>query len=262
MRRVWNSFKISFSMYSKIPMPPSDWSGENMKYVMGFFPLIGVVIGLAVWGAACLAGRLGLAEDSLFRAAVLTALPVLITGGIHLDGFLDTSDALSSWQEKERRLEILKDSHAGAFAVICGLVYMMLYLGAVSVLEEKTFLLLAAFYMIIRAYSGLSIVTFPMAKNTGLAATFSGNAQRRAVRVWMLAYLLLGIVFTFRVHPAGAAVCNLLALGVFGYYRWMSEKNFGGINGDLAGWFLQAAELLVMLGAAVLTLVMGGSLWN
>ena len=49
-------------------------------------------------------------------------IPVLVTGGIHLDGLLDTADALSSWQTRERRLEILKDSHAGAFAIIvcCG----------------------------------------------------------------------------------------------------------------------------------------------
>ena len=53
-----------------------------------------------------------------FIAVALVLVPVIVTGGIHVDGLLDTSDALSSWRDREKRLEILKDSHAGAFAVI------------------------------------------------------------------------------------------------------------------------------------------------
>ena len=59
-------------------------------------------------------------------------VPVFVTGGIHVDGLLDTSDALSSWQERSRRLEILKDSHAGAFAVITAAVYFIAWYGAYS----------------------------------------------------------------------------------------------------------------------------------
>lgn len=262
MKRLWNSFKIAFSMYSKIPMPYSDWSKENMKYAMGFFPLIGMVVGVVVWGWASLADFLGLANDNLFRVALLTVIPILITGGIHLDGFLDTSDALSSWQEKERRLEILKDSHAGAFAIICCAVYMVLYAGAVSVIEGKTFCVLAVFYMIVRAGSGLSIVTFPMAKNTGLAATFSGSAHKSVIKIWMLVYLAAGAAAAIFMHAVLAAACIGAVVVMFGYYRWMSQKNFGGINGDLAGWFLQMTELFVMLAAAATTLIMGGSIWS
>ena len=121
----WNGFKIAFSMYSKIPMPQSQWSRENMRYALGFFPMVGLVIGLLVWAVAELFESLGTAQGQLFRVSVLTVLPVLISGGIHLDGFLDVSDAMSSWQERDRRLEILKDSHAGAFAIICCAVYFV-----------------------------------------------------------------------------------------------------------------------------------------
>ncbi len=67
-----------------------------------------------------------------FVTAVLVLVPVFVTGGIHVDGLLDTSDALSSWQERSRRLEILKDSHAGAFAVITAAVYFIAWYGAYS----------------------------------------------------------------------------------------------------------------------------------
>jgi len=65
-------------------------------------------------------------------AVVLTLIPVVITGGIHLDGLLDTADALSSYQPRERRLEILKDSHAGAFAIIVCCMYFLAYFGFAS----------------------------------------------------------------------------------------------------------------------------------
>ena len=57
----------------------------------------------------------------------MVVAPIIITGGIHMDGFLDTQDALGSYQPRERRLEILKDSHAGAFAIISCAVYLMMY---------------------------------------------------------------------------------------------------------------------------------------
>ena len=116
MKTIWNNFKVAFAMYSKIPMPPADWEKENMKYALCFFPWVGLAVGAVSAVLFWLLQQIG--AGSMLRAAVLTAVPVLVTGGIHLDGYLDTMDALSSWREKQRRLEILKDPHAGAFAII------------------------------------------------------------------------------------------------------------------------------------------------
>ena len=106
MKKLWNSFKIAFAMYSKIPMPQSEWTEENMSYAMCFFPWVGAVTGgisyLVVLFADLLKER-EISFGSLFFPAVLTVLPVLISGGIHMDGFLDTQDALSSWQSEEKR---------------------------------------------------------------------------------------------------------------------------------------------------------------
>ena len=88
-----------------------------MRYAMCFFPVIGAVIGglLSLW--ICLTGD---STGSLFRASVAVLIPLIVTGGIHLDGLLDTADALSSYKTMEEKLEILKDSHTGAFAIIVG----------------------------------------------------------------------------------------------------------------------------------------------
>ena len=114
--RVIRSFVIAFTTYSRVPMPQVEWSEENRKYAMCFFPLIGAVIGAALWLWLLLCDRLAL--GALLRGAGGAMIPLLVTGGIHMDGFMDTSDALASWQPKEKRLEILKDSRIGAFAAM------------------------------------------------------------------------------------------------------------------------------------------------
>ncbi len=88
----------AFAMYSRIPMPPIEWKEENRRYALCFFPLIGAVIGAVMLGWQWLCNVLG-AGDMLF-AAGCTVIPIAITGGIHLDGFCDVSDAKASCAEK------------------------------------------------------------------------------------------------------------------------------------------------------------------
>ena len=114
--RIIKSFFIAFSMYSKIPMPQFEWKDEDIRYALCFFPWVGTVIGVLwyLWKWIC--ARFGV--GTLCYTVVGTAIPILITGGFHVDGFLDTCDALHSYQPRERKLEILKDSHIGAFACL------------------------------------------------------------------------------------------------------------------------------------------------
>lgn len=249
MGRLWNSFKIAFSMYSKIPMPGADWEKENMRYMMCFFPLIGIVIGAAVilWSRA--AQRLE--AGSLLRAAGYVLIPVLVTGGIHLDGLLDTADALSSCQTKERKLEILKDSNAGAFAVITACCYFTACLGIWSELGEEQVRLLAGGYVLSRSFSGLAVAVFPSAKKSGTVAMFADAAQKRLVKTCMYALMILSAGYMCFMNIKSGAAAAAGACLTFVYYYRMSKKQFGGITGDLAGFFLQICEL-VMAGAVYL----------
>lgn len=252
MKHLLQSFFIAFSMYSKIPMPRTDWTKDAMKYSMCFFPLVGGVIGLLMMAWYTLFyGKIG----ELFFTAVAVLIPVLVTGGIHLDGMLDTADALSSYKSREEKLEILKDSHAGAFAIICGLCYLILYFGSVSVITTEMFPVVGIGFVLVRANSGLSIVTFKMAKNTGLAASFSDAAQKRVIRIWMHVYQIICVALMLWYDWIPGICCAGAAFLVFFYYRRLAYKNFGGINGDLAGWYVQMSELWMMLAAAILTIV-------
>ena len=177
-------------------------------------------------------------------------MPVLVTGGIHLDGFADTCDALSSYGDAEKKLEILKDPHCGAFAVIRLCTYFILYFAlCASVKFTVRFGVIWILALTLeRAFSGLAVASFPMAKNTGLAHTFSEAADRITVcRVLIIYTVVLGAAML--VLGGWAAV--LAALLVFWRYYAVSKKQFGGITGDLAGWFLQRAELAMLAALAV-----------
>ena len=168
-----------------------------------------------------------------------------------MDCFLDTCDALSSWQEKERRLEILKDSHAGAFAILSCAVYLILTCGAMTSLRTELIPVVGLGFLMSRSLSGLSIVTFPMAKGSGLAAMFADRAKKKIVRNTMAVYLVMLAVLMIVVGKLSGLLAVVAAGGIFFYYYKMSVKNFGGITGDLAGWFLQVCELGILLSAVI-----------
>jgi adenosylcobinamide-GDP ribazoletransferase len=240
MKQCINSLILAFSMYSKIPMPQVEWKKENMRYVMCFFPFVGLVIGLLVWLYSRVIGYWK--TGSFFVAAVYVLLPVAVTGGIHIDGFMDTMDALHSWQPKEKRLEILKDPHTGAFAVISFGVYLVASLAVWSEIDSMHIPVLAVSFVFSRTLSGLSVTTFPCAKNSGLAATFSSHADKKRARRILTAEAAASAAAMIVIDPIDGIVAVLAALCVFGGYRKMSMKYFGGITGDLAGWFLVMAE--------------------
>ena len=93
---VLQTIAVAFAMFSALPVPQFDWNEKNMRYALCAFPLIGAVIG----GAWCLCGVLPL--PAMAKAAGFCLLPVWVTGGIHLDGYADTCDALSSYGDRER----------------------------------------------------------------------------------------------------------------------------------------------------------------
>ena len=175
---VLQTVAVAFAMFSAVPVPQFNWTEKNMRYAMCAFPLIGVVIGL-LW---FLCGVLPLPGAA--RAAGFCLIPVWVTGGIHLDGYADTCDALSSYGDREKKLEILKDPHCGAFAVIRLCSYFAAYLALCACVQftPQAGLLWMMALVLERALSGYAVAAFPMAKNTGLAHTFASAADRATVR--------------------------------------------------------------------------------
>ena len=225
IKTMFESLDVAFSMYSAIPMPQVMWNEQNMKYMLGFFPLIGLVQAALLIGWVYLAQALSV--GTVLFAAVAALIPLFVTGGIHLDGFCDTVDALASHQTREKKLEILKDPHTGAFAVMGCMAYLLLTF-ALWTQPQGEFCLLAAKemavgYVFSRAMSAAAVVTFPCAKNSGLAHSFSSAAQKDRVRIISILFALVCAVCFVLIHPVLGAAILAGCLMVFWYSHHMAR---------------------------------------
>ena len=246
---IINSFFIALSMYSRIPVPRVDWEKENMRYAMCFFPMIGVVIGAVMYLAGWLLDKTSV--GGLFRGVVFTLIPIMITGGIHMDGFMDTMDALGSWGDREKKLEILKDSHAGAFAILGMGCYLMWSMAVWSELPAEVRRVCGVSFVLSRALSGFSVVTFPAARNSGLLKMFQDGAQKKVVRITMCLYVAAAVIMMAVMNARAMTGAVTGVMIAFLYYIVVSRKQFGGVTGDLAGFFLETAELAMFTGILV-----------
>lgn len=161
---VLQTIAVAFAMFSAVPVPQFAWNEKNMRYALCAFPLVGLLCG-ALW---CVCGALPLPAPA--RAAGFCLVPVWVTGGIHLDGYADTCDALASYGDREKKLEILKDPHCGAFAVIrlCSYFAVYLCLAACVQFTPRVGALWTLALVLERALSGLAVAAFPMAKTPAL----------------------------------------------------------------------------------------------
>lgn len=252
MGDIGSGLLVAFGLYSALPLPQIEWKKNTMRFALGFLPLIGVIVGLAQLGWLWLAHCWQL--NGMLYAAVAVLVPVVLTGGIHLDGFTDTCDALCSYGDREKRLEILKDPHVGAFGVLWLIALLLLQFGLFAQLYDapQTAAMLGAGYAMARAFGGYMIVTQPCAKDSGLARLFADNADKKTVErvmcVWaaVCAFVLL---VTGRGWFGALAVAAVLLFWV--YHIRGCKRIFGGITGDLCGMCITVCETLALAAAVI-----------
>ena len=247
--KILRSIAVAFSMYSKIPMPGFQWDSEDMKYHLIFFPWIGALIGGLEYLLLRFAGKFEL--PGLSFAAFSMVIPLVITGGFHVDGFMDTADAFGSWQSKEKRLAILKDPHIGAFAVIhLGTAGLVLF-ASLCMMDERAFLNYCFSFFLARCLSGICVVKGKKAKEEGLLHTEAKTAADKTVFWILLVELAMCLCLSVWMDPLYGAIRCGTAFMVTLYYLHGAHKYFGGVTGDLAGWFVVTAEVLMAFTGAI-----------
>ncbi|WP_026665812.1 adenosylcobinamide-GDP ribazoletransferase [Butyrivibrio sp. FC2001] len=257
---IFKSIIIAFSLYSRIPMPVFTWQEKDMKHAISALPLIGAVIGGLSYGVF----RLSMAFDiPVFCLTLfLSVLPLIVTGGFHMDGFMDVQDAKNSYQDKEKKLEIMKDPHIGAFAVISVSIFGMIWLSFFYLLLSKSlekgdykylFIYMASFFFV-RAICGLTSIIFDKAKKFGMLNTET-NSTGSVDKVILLLEALCGIgSFLYFDIKAGIVCATALALFTV-FYKHMCNKEFGGVTGDTAGYFVCMGEGIIVICLAVLSII-------
>ena len=259
--KLLRAIAVAFAQYSRIPMPRFEWKEEDMRYSIAAFPLVGAVIGLIFFGVFRCAENYDLPDTAI--ALLLTAVPLIVTGGFHVDGFMDVADALSSFKTREEKLSILKDPHIGAFAVIrlaiCGLIYVAsLIIVIASDTADGLVTGIASGFVLSRCLSALSVLTFKSAKKEGMlyyeATSAAGGRKINLILVSVIgaASICAMACFTWPLEY----IMLVAALLSFVWYKHVSYKQFGGITGDTAGYFVVICETSIAAAAALTALSM------
>ena len=223
-------------MFISIPLPPGQWDDSLRKQSTACLPLLGLLIGALWLGIAALARAI---LPLPLASAIVAAYPFLITGFIHLDGYMDASDALLSWRSREERLRILKDVHVGSFAVVMiGLLFLFQFAACLSVTRLFPLLLIP---VLSRAGSALCVLAMKPLGHSEYAGENQSAPDSLIYAVLGMAaaaLLVLTLVCGWRGLVVGAAVVLGYALAM-----WRCVRSLGGVSGDLAGFSLTVAEL-------------------
>ena len=253
------SFLICLSMYTTIPVPHIIWEEKNMKYIFYSLPLIGIILGLTEYLLYILSLYLGF--SSVLYAALSVAVIVLLTGGIHLDGYADTIDAVFCHGDIEKRRQVLSDAHTGAFAVIYTILYFIVLFASFENMYDKNipvFIFILVF-TISRVLSLFLIALVPSSANKGLLYIFSSKENKKSLLIYAFSLSLVFVFLTYILISYKFMLILLLILVIISiilikYFK----KVFGGISCDLAGFSICIYEISALLFCSISRLV----LWN
>nr|WP_255723435.1 adenosylcobinamide-GDP ribazoletransferase [Sporosarcina sp. ACRSL] len=239
-------FFTSVPIKKELPMERKNVTG---MYVA--LPFVGWLIGLAMYGVAVLFTE-GIGTGSLLTAVAVVVTGVALTGGLHMDGFADMSDAFFSYRDREKRLAILDDPRIGAFGTMALVLLLIVKIALLEELVHRNVELLPFFIAVpFLARAGMNIYfsTTRLAKEKGIAYFFKGKLATGKLIAWSLSLgiaviVAIGFVLHSIVVPV---VLVVVATGAVFIFRSWSLKHFGGVSGDLCGAFVEGTEVLLWL---------------
>jgi len=254
-------FFMCFGMFTAIPCPYRPWEEKSRNLMMVFFPIIGLIIGLLWYALYLITEKISLPMQ--LQAAALMIYPYLVTGFIHLDGFMDTSDAVLSRRPLEEKLRILKDPHTGAFAIISlAVLFIVCFAAMLAILEginrdinryENLMTVLILIPVISRVCSAFAVLNLKHLNHI----QYSGEFRKKVSRVHTIVLILMGFLIFVAGYLAdiylnlsgntflpsyGHLVVLLTTIITYLISLFYAVRQLGGMSGDLSGYSLTMAE--------------------
>ncbi|MBM3925260.1 MAG: adenosylcobinamide-GDP ribazoletransferase [SAR202 cluster bacterium] len=224
---------------------PRAMMGSNYSMSMAYFPVVGLAIGAALWGID--KGMEGRLPDAVIAALLVAAL-MIMTRGLHTEGFMDTCDGLLGGHTRERRLEIMRDPHVGAFAVMGVVVLLLVKWSVLMSLDGPsrgwTLLLFPAMG---KWAMVMSVTAFPYARSEGLGRAFQEGPKATPLVIAGISILAAALL----LGGVGGMILLSLATGVSVLLGRVMASMLGGLTGDTYGAINESSE------AAVLVMVAG-----
>ena len=239
MKNYFTAFSMAQSMFCALPFPCKNWREDARSKMLLFLPVIGFEIG-ALWVLTdWLMCFLNVSE--ILAGLVLCVLPYILTGFIHIDGFMDVTDAIGSWRSLEERRRILKDSHVGAFGVIgCVLVLLTGFAVFASRPFSADGRCLLFIPVLSRCCSALAVWLLPPMSGS----QYADNKMRFSRwHIFAVAALMLGCVFAGFIWLGRYGVVSLGVLVGFSVALLKCYHSLKGMNGDISGYCITVSEL-------------------
>jgi len=242
-----DGLRRAFGFLTLYPLRASDtWTPETLGSSMVYYPLVGTLIGLALWGLALLLSMLF--PPSVVRVLLLAGL-LLVTGGLHMDGLADLIDGLSGSYNRQDALRIFKDPHVGSMAVAGVVVVLLVKYACLNALSQAALRPALVLMTTLSRYAMVQLAYF------SAYARSTGGLGEPFVRGIQLEHHLTALLLTFcsvllfsGLRGVGIGVLvSLVTLGLQVYFR----ERLGGITGDVLGATNELSEALVLLLATV-----------
>ncbi len=235
-------FLFALQFLTIIPVKVKKMDENKFAASLIYFPLIGCFLGALLAGVRLLASFLNLTTTS--TSIIMIILLIFLTGGIHLDGLADTTDAILSRKNKEEMLGIMRDPHIGtmgALSVISILLLKIAFLVSIDVSLQTRALLLMC--ILSRWSLVLSLYFFPYARKEGKARLFK---EKINLKIYLLATLITLVAVTELLKFKGLLIFTVVGGAAFLLGRFF-QKHLGGITGDTLGAINEVSEVIVLL---------------
>lgn len=256
MKKYFKGFLMAISMFTVIPLPRYEWDDEGGKNIMKFYPAIGLIVGLIWYGVFRLLNLLG--GSIMVTTAITLITPFILTGMLHLDGYMDVCDALLSRRDKQEKLRILKDPHTGAFAVISvAMLFVVNFSGVYTVISNSikdnainnintSAVGLILIPIISRSLMGYLLLSKDSMKGSSLGAFFK-QGTGKVDRFILLSSLIISSIISIFIFKIYGVIMSLAMILVSTFLVNSAAKEFDGMSGDSAGYGLVIAETIGVL---------------
>ena len=256
MKKYFKGFLMAISMFTVIPLPRYEWDDEGGKNIMKFYPAIGLIVGIIWYGVFRLLNLLG--ASIMVTTAITLITPVILTGMLHLDGYMDVCDALLSRRDKEEKLRILKDPHTGAFAVISVVMLFVVNFSALYTVINNSInnnssinIKISAIGLILipiisRSLMGYLLLSKESMKGSSLGAFFK-QGTGKVDKLILLTCLIISSIVAIVILGIYGLIMSLAMILISTFLVNNATKEFDGMSGDSAGYGLVIAETIGLL---------------
>lgn len=245
MKNLINGFIMALSMFTILPVPYKAWKDEAVRHMMKLYPLVGIVVGIISYVVFRVIEYFNL--SIILISAIMMVIPFIITGMLHLDGFMDVCDALLSRRDKAEKIRILKDPNTGAFSVISlGILFIIDFAATYTLVENSINIIgIIIIPVISRSLMGIMLLKKEAMKESSLGSYFKNGTGKVDIIILYIFLIIASLIFMllglkFILVPVGMIIIALLSVN-------KSIKELGGMSGDIAGYGLVLSEVLGIL---------------